>query len=374
MEEHGKDYVKLKVCRSELSKHTSSMTIPVYQVAELLRCGQCQEAPIKPPVYTCRHGHLTCTECRERRKDCHKCKEPLLGRNHVLEDVVRSLPIQTCSALTDCSIPLRRSKSEQSLQVILDDPQHLDKLERARLQTVKEPEDPRVISTTSLSSLCYYRASHRPVLCPFPCGRYVTCSGLFPHFEFYHSKVMVQNVHKERRYVFDLKYDDVIFTESRCQVFFVVHLNDNVDESSCSSWTVRDLMKLTKSPGDMLRHGMFISTLTVGRLSNSMDNGDDGSTLHEQFMTIWSTCLYHYSPVTYTLEVASFITPHSVSFTGPLTSLHYSQRPADVYARGECLLLTPGLLREMCFSPVNNLKVSITFHALPFDDKRLYDC
>lgn len=66
--------------------------------------------------------------------DCYKCKEPLLCRNQVLEDVMRSLPIQTCAALSDCSAPLRESRSEQSLQLSLQDPSLLEKLELARKQ------------------------------------------------------------------------------------------------------------------------------------------------------------------------------------------------------------------------------------------------
>lgn len=61
----------------------------------------------------------------------------------------------------------------------------------------------------------------------------------------------------------------------------------------------------------MLRNKILISTLTVGHLKFPAENDEDS-----WFLTVWSTCLYDLSPLTYTLCASNSLSSHASSFTG----------------------------------------------------------
>ncbi|XP_054264637.1 uncharacterized protein LOC128987680 [Macrosteles quadrilineatus] len=364
-------------------RRSSGTQIPVAEVATLFRCGKCLVAPIKPPVFTCRNGHLNCANCYHAlNRDCYKCKEPLLGRNHVLEDVMRSLPIETCSALSDCNVSLRESRSEQSLRLSLQDPELLEKLELARkeaevqdkkkFETKKSPESRYLhltelgssstscSSTASLNSL-QIRSSSRPITCPFPCDRIVTCSGLVPHFEFYHPQVLLHSkVNKNCDVEVKISYDDVKLTdedEGRCIIFFVVKLADNGDEEDDLSKSA-DLLRVARNSQEMVRRGYFVALLSAGLLPSGL--GDS------RVLAVWVSALYDFAPVTYTLRVSDVEGTHSFSFQGLPSSLHKDQRPKEVYQRGDCLTVPAALLHDF-HSAGQNLDLTVAFHSdLPF--------
>ena len=62
-----------------------------------------------------------------------------------------------------------------------------------------------------------------------------------------------------------------------------------------------------------------------------------------------------------TMEVTS-ATYHkrSLTYVGPIGSLRESQKPLDVYKRGDCLILNPGLLVQL--SPEGRYDLNVVVH------------
>lgn len=70
----------------------------------------------------------------------------------------------------------------------------------------------------------------RPVLCPYPCGRLVTLSAIFPHFEFHHSDVHVGTIRRDQAITINVQRRDVD-KESRCLAVFIVQLDESDEDS-----------------------------------------------------------------------------------------------------------------------------------------------
>lgn len=70
----------------------------------------------------------------------------------------------------------------------------------------------------------------RPVQCPYPCNRIVTCSGIFPHFEMQHSHVVMTNMYLDTTVLVDVEFKEVIATEVGCKALLVVHLDTRPDQ------------------------------------------------------------------------------------------------------------------------------------------------
>jgi len=345
--------------------------IAVEEVADVFTCTKCQEAPVKPPVYTCRQGHPTCAVCYitldkvrvspDSRK-CPQCSDPV-SKNSVLGETVRLLSINSCLALANQGAPLQRTRSELSLQypshtsseLSLQDPSHLDKLEKARLEVLgcgdgdtypglhgrfeKKKEDKKIPSC-------------RPVWCPFPCNQRVTCSGLMPHFEINHSQVPVFHVRPE--VPLELPLAELGDSgEHQCIALLVVHLGKNTDSKS-NSLLPAHLLQMTRSAREMLRNKIYISILSVGHLQLELDDQV------QTFLAIWASSLYNSYAVGYTVTAGLLNSPHSLSYKGTLASLHGFTpiTPADVYSRGECLLIPPALQ-----SPSGTCLLTLVFHT-----------
>ena len=63
-------------------------------------CPVCLEPPLRPrKIFQCANGHIVCGGCRERmtrmtrmtRSECPTCRQPLVGRATVLEQLIHSL-------------------------------------------------------------------------------------------------------------------------------------------------------------------------------------------------------------------------------------------------------------------------------------------
>ena len=71
----------------------SDELVPVEQLTSVIECTICLETPPESSrVYQCKNGHLYCSECHVKTKDCGVCREPLGNfRNLIVEKVLTSL-------------------------------------------------------------------------------------------------------------------------------------------------------------------------------------------------------------------------------------------------------------------------------------------
>uniref|UniRef100_A0A1B6D131 DUF4729 domain-containing protein n=1 Tax=Clastoptera arizonana TaxID=38151 RepID=A0A1B6D131_9HEMI len=352
--------------------------IPAAEVAQLFQCVRCKNTPMTAPIHICPNGHQSCDSCYKTHPlECISCGRNFVGRNSVTESVLHNMQPSTALKLT--SISSRETLPEEDLEQY--DPMLLAKLERAHYEHLRNTfkangvktapdtcESEPTLKRASSDAITVIETSRTqeifkipplktfiPLPCPVgDCIHVVTGSALVNHFEFEHSLIPIVRSHYINKY-FKIPVNPSMFKADsvRCLGLFLVPSELPVRQPSLKN-------KIPPNPKRISLKNSMACVLQAAKL----DYGDfDGSV--QSFILVWASCLYENPPIYYTVQAVNTSEKlHSIKYCGSISSLHHPPCPLDVYKRGNCLVVTPGMIQKISH-PSGTVDVMVAFHLFP---------
>jgi len=87
-------------------------------LASILECPVCLEVPKGGPISQCDNGHLLCSSCRKKIKECPVCKKKLrINRNLAAEKILESICLPCNFSIHGCPSQLEKDEREKHLKV-----------------------------------------------------------------------------------------------------------------------------------------------------------------------------------------------------------------------------------------------------------------
>ncbi|KAJ9588161.1 hypothetical protein L9F63_018465 [Diploptera punctata] len=320
----------------------------------------------------CRLGHHICGSCYRDLKLPPGCeRQNGKGSTVVSPDKsssTESFCVQCGAELTDTrniaaeqivSMMLRRSN--MCLRPVNSDPSPPVSA-RTRDSDWADEESPQVYelhnACASLSkqtilsdSESVVTTTHRPFKCPkSPCSKTVGVAALTSHFSYEHPEVAMLSVEPGVTSHLYVSTTAIPLQTSRCISLLLVTMGKERDQQNTSRQVP------TQLAASKLKHH-FPVPLMATRMKTSEELSVEG---HDYIVMIW---LANAEPDTLycTLEATNVTyNTRSLIYSGPIGSLRESQIPKDVYGRGDCLIINPGLLIQL--SPEGRFDLNVIVH------------